>query len=173
MKCKTDLANPVTFNGLQLELERCQHIHLQATFRPPMHRSRSGAFVHFTEQQLALHTMACLGNDVCVHKVRVQRLVHAGRTLDTVVTAGVFEKFLPITITAPWLLRLQQGAEVEEEVGEPVEEPVEGQEGMQAPLTSCFFSMLSRGWWHGAPRVPLGTKLMQNLIEIQGMQMRS
>ena len=109
MKCKTDLANPVTFNGLQLELERCQHIPLQATFRPPMHRSRSGAFGHFTEQELALHTMACLGNDVCVHKVRVQRLVHADLTLDTVVTAGVFDEFLPITITAPVVVEVAAG----------------------------------------------------------------
>ena len=104
----------------------------------------------------------------------MQRLVHADLTLDTVVNAEVFESFCLSRSRPPWLLRLQQGAEVEEEVGEPVEEPVEGQEGMQAPLTSCFFSMLSRGWWHGVPsRVPLGTKLMQTLIEIQGVQMRS
>ena len=124
----------------------------QPQFRLDDGALRSGAFVHFTEQELALHTMACLRNDVCVRKVRVQRLVHADLTLDTVVIAGVFDEFLPITITAPVVVEVAAGAEVEEEVGEPVEEPVEGQEGMQAPLTSCFFSMLSRGWWHGCRR---------------------
>lgn len=76
MKSCSPLPMPLHYGGLRVQAERNTFVPPAATFRAPMGRAGVGALVHWVEQELAVHVLERLGDDLQLQQVRIRRLLH-------------------------------------------------------------------------------------------------